>query len=578
MAAQQTGTTLVYNGVEIRKCLTRNFRQENVYDQSNSDLLFHRFTVTVVGYVHGTQNFTTVGIVPPGFSTSDATVNQRIIRALLLEPRKRFDMSVGDETLLSCAPRITGPDDQKIDNNVHKGDLDSGPKPKHCNVTMIAGTRMYQVEYEIEICKLECASNGNQSGVLSNRWSMRDSIDGNWYTTRTMSGRLRVADVNLNPQTFRYLIVPPLQDGFKRESIETMTDPNGLELEYTVVDREVFTAAPAPATEWQATHRVMTNDGNSCRSECSTTVTGSKYANKVELIELAMDIVTQTLRLDIPQNKLEAAHIVDYLHENRVDVMASCMNYPIDQITPIPFTRFATGVPYKRPDYNPERSQVPNVFGTASLTGLWVSYLQSPCSPKHGVPQLTIHSEEKPGEGDRVTNTKIKSQTGKLPVDNDVVKNYSDESREAVYTFYSVETAHTTEPNCIQLPVSTDSRKTTDTCIFVDLARPVQYRDVVIAGQRYGAWPSMPKNQDGETIYGNVKLRQIGREIVTNKAPALTSNGKTYLYETTLQYRLGYSRPLKANESLPIGKIPIDNSKSIDNRMPSSIYKSELNP
>ena len=211
-----------------------------------------------------------------------------------MEPRKLFVMSVGNDVLLQVGPRLVGQGTIVVPVLANPGDLNNGPKPLECTIASIVGTQLMPIEFAIEICTLECAEAANYSGVLNNRWSMKDSIDADFFTTRTINGRLRVADVNLNPQSFRGLVVPPLQAGFKREVIETTTSMDGLELEYTVTDKEMFAAPPSPATTWEATHMVSTGDGVNTHGEINVTVSGSKEVDKTDLIELCRGSVSRS--------------------------------------------------------------------------------------------------------------------------------------------------------------------------------------------------------------------------------------------------------------------------------------------
>ena len=52
------------------------------------------------------------------------------------------------------------------------------------------------------------------------RWYYADDIDTtSWLTTRLFRGRLEVYDRDVNVQLLRYLVLPPLQLGFRRANI-----------------------------------------------------------------------------------------------------------------------------------------------------------------------------------------------------------------------------------------------------------------------------------------------------------------------------------------------------------------------
>ena len=113
------------------------------------------------------------------------------------------------------------------------------------------------MEAEFEICKLECDEFGNAyntSGVLNNRWSVIDDIDGNFRTTRKWSGVLRAATSTINANSFRGFVVPPLQPGLYRDSMSFRVSEDGLNLRYEITDIEAFFSPPAPATKWSMEH------------------------------------------------------------------------------------------------------------------------------------------------------------------------------------------------------------------------------------------------------------------------------------------------------------------------------------
>src|SRR5690606_2432321 len=128
------------------------------------------------------------------------------------------------------------------------------------------------------------------SEVLNNRWSTEDVIDQNQMTTRTYRGKLRVRNANVNPHTYRGWVVPPLMDGFSRELMRFNSTPDGLTLEYTVVDKECCTAPSAPARKWSGLHSSSTGDGVTFYEEVSVRVEGAKDTSKKDLIGLAVNL------------------------------------------------------------------------------------------------------------------------------------------------------------------------------------------------------------------------------------------------------------------------------------------------
>jgi hypothetical protein len=578
-------TTVIYNGVEIRNCLTRRFEQECVYDDSGTDKLYDRFIIRVLGYIHKiyASNSPTVGVVlstnpTSGLAISAASVadNQVVARSRLMEPRKDFRMSLGTSILLQAGPRVTEVMSQSPTPQVSFGDVNNGPKPKQCNIVHIAGTNCLTIEFEIEVCVVECQDASNTSGVLNNRWSMKDSIDGNWYTTRTITGRLRVADINLNPQAFRTLVVPPLQNGFKRESIETTTSPDGLNLDYSISDRELYAACPAPGTTWSGTHTIATGDGSQTTGELNVSMEGPKDADKRVMISLCLDIAVQKLELTSGKTFLQQAHVVDHLDSGKVELRAFAIHNGATASGRVSFLNLPStdvGKIIELKDYNKDESRVPEVFGTATPTGLFVSYLQSPCLSNHGVPQITVKANE-PAQGDkRSENPNINTYSGELPTDQDIASHYL--IHQGVYTYYQIECKYHTNRNILQLPIATSiiRQPGAPTTGFITMAPPSTKRTVKIVAQRYGEWPTIPQTRD--ITVGTQRIIVLD-EIVNCKTPQITADGKTRRYEVECEYEYGLARPPAQGEVLQVGKIPWDAQTLADNAMPPEAFDPSL--
>ena len=202
-------------------------------------------------------------------------------------------------------------------------DVDNGPKPRRVNLIHIASNKLFRIEFEIDVAIVDCISPGNSQGVLSNRWSMSDSVDHNWYTIRVIRATLRLAYLALNPQAFRGWVVPPLQRGFKRESIETATTRDGLSLDYAIVDREVYNSAPKkPATTWRCTHTESVNDANTSISDIDLSLEGPPHTAKQDLIALGAQIIQQII--NVPQfsktTMLVGAAIVDHVEDCAINM------------------------------------------------------------------------------------------------------------------------------------------------------------------------------------------------------------------------------------------------------------------
>lgn len=101
-------TLITYNEVELTNCVTEQFAQEAVFDPSGTDLLYHKFTVTVTGYCIGDnrssnytidsfRKFAPGGQLPTSGDSPNPTVGEVWIRSHLEKPRHDFEMRTGVE-------------------------------------------------------------------------------------------------------------------------------------------------------------------------------------------------------------------------------------------------------------------------------------------------------------------------------------------------------------------------------------------------------------------------------------------------------------------------------------------------
>ena len=205
------GTKLVYRGIELSNCLTREFSQEIVYDMSGTDMMYQKFTIAVVGYVHDQFNVTNLGTTlhhsldmegstgdPYKFGDLDdnaknqmadsgpwaASFRLRYLHMWLGVPRGILEYWHEDHQILFCrgaggefgyeedatqdSPKNLwqkieeDPDWAGADEDARKAyiadleryDVRNGPKPKHIKVTHVAGQQCYRVEFTIEVNKL----------------------------------------------------------------------------------------------------------------------------------------------------------------------------------------------------------------------------------------------------------------------------------------------------------------------------------------------------------------------------------------------------------------------------------------
>ena len=551
-------TTVIYNGVQLRKCQTRSCRQSAVTDQSGTDPIGDKFQGRWSGIVRAMES----GTVKYWETGRDNSVHDmKAISAALLQPRKTLEVYIGGFLYQMIVP--PGPDVAAAGNE----DINNGPKPISVDITHIAG-RSFRVEFEIEATVHGCSG---EHSVLSNRWSAHDDIDENMFTTRSIQGVLRVAKASSNPQAWRHLVVPPLQAGFKRTTIDCTTSLDGLTLAYTVIDREVYASCPLPGTTWTGRHSVMPLEGSNGAvlvSAIDINMEGPKNVDKIELIETCALIASIKMDLDTEGNILLDASMVDHLHENRVEFTARVMHaggkdpmhdYALNTLN------FGRRLDQAKeggrvlPGYDSRRSRAPKIYGTSTTTGLFVSFLQNQCMPdyQHGISRATDRLAKQEPEYEPGEETEVETHEGDIPKDYEISGNYANSHKQNPYSFYQVDVEYNIAESVVQLPIARAAPflgLNGDTSVFIQLAQPTANRVVRIAGERYGKQVEMPRIK-GIQYIGSLKIRLL-KVKETPKAPQLIADGKTFLYSFDAEYTYGLSREPTTDEEYEIGKLP----------------------
>ena len=468
-------------------CLTRRFEQVAVYDDSGADLLYHKFTVRAVGYVHGNSGNTEIYSGPFGSAGRSAPEMHLFIRSQLMEPRQPFKMEVSGwdgvvqdppvmetKTLLECKPPASG-----TNSDFSMCDVNNGPKPLIYDVVRITGTNTFRVEFEVEIAKVECHGVDrveNSSGVLSNRWSVSDDIDNNRMTTRTFQGRLRVANANVNPNNFRQFVVPPLEQGFRRDKMAFVASADGLNLDYTIIEKEIAYSAPFPATSWRYHYTESTGDGKMAVGEISVDLEGDRNVDHKVLIAIAYQIVNiKLLSTAADGHTVENISVTDRYgdHENGISLRAT-VRHNLDKAILGNIFDYKIGVPLQKREvvpadlfvagalgeYNRNISIDPGLMGRLPYVAAFSTYLQRPCSRIHAITDNQNLAEVGTPAGSTVTSISTYSASGDLPT---VPTPYSASHLAHPYAYYRAESHYTTSGGKVHVPVAKRSSSTDET-------------------------------------------------------------------------------------------------------------------
>ncbi len=499
-------TQIQYNGVVIKDVLTHSVDQDVVYDVDGQvDQWYVKTTVTIQFTFH------TVDGAGLGFSTG-ASLAGGTAQALkmLTTNRKRFTMSIGGATLFDVVPGAG--QDLSVAQGGATFDVNNGPRPK-LQIQEIIGTKVARGTFTVELAVPSC-DGYSRDQPLSLRWWTTDDVDGNWMTTRTINGRLRVPTKDVkSPHFLRGLIFPPLQRGFKRESMTFTEDPNGLELAFTVRDKEVFRAAPFPASTWRGNHRMMSQvpGATIVESECSVTLEGAHDVPQSLLLALGTRIIDAKLLLN-EQGLLSGSRnagtamlmfiaIDAELGENKVTVMARIKHtgvgtgatflpqaQTLGQPLPPDITSSAQG------SYDPLVSRLlPGP--TSPLATIVVSQLQTPCAT--ATMEIGVPASEADEAETRTPATITQLPDEPLPDSPGFQETITEDHKTAPYLHYITRARLWTirgKAVMERAAASTTSTKDDDSSadsLAVDLTNGRTYRRIWVTAVRYTKPPEL---------------------------------------------------------------------------------------
>lgn len=602
MAAGQT--CIQYGSLILTNCRTLAFEQEMVFDESDSDLLYFKTRIRVVGFLHGRSVNT--GASPGSSSSSYWNPSTAIFPTpgdgsaghhhysirYLFAPRQNFEMRLGasfnttNGQMSGGVPVLTAMAFQSSSDwsEATNKDLNNGPKARVFDVTQIAGDTSLRVEVEFEICKLECNANGgcsNTCGVLSNRWSCVDDIDQNFYTTRTFRGKLRTVSSRINANSFRDYVVPPLQPGMRRQAMEFVVSADGLNLEYTIVDREVAFAPPAPATTWKMTHtESITREGElGFYSEVNITLGGDRTCDAKKLISIAAAIaeakILQALNpkacflqsISITHETSDDTNLIHLHAKGRrtekasavLGVAAARLGRPIEQVD-----LKNTVANYNRDFSRGARTgEQLEVAGPISLVGAFASYLQQPCSTQHKI------FEGNPSDTPTAPSTSEPASlsgtvVSEIPSD-DSLGSYSDATVSAMYTFWQMESTYRTVGIKTHLPIARamslgGTPLDGPTSVTANLAPAMVQRVIRVTAERVGEEPAIinPSESfvENGVTYSLLSVSNVGG------TPTITADNKR-LHRAAAELVYALDRQPAIGVALRYGSNPWEQSSGI---------------
>ena len=348
---------------------------------------------------------------------------------------------------------------------------------------------------------------------------------------------------------------------------------------------------------WKGHHRLRSSDaqgGMSNQANVSVDLWGPEGTSKTDLINLACAICRDRIYYDMPPPAdagagfntdvlqlsplyVNEVDIQDFLDENHISLtMTVTLPSQIWNVGMIDLT--GLGTPLRLKGYDRLVARAPSVYGTATTTGRWICYLQTPCDDEHDTKQRDSGQPDSASKYNGGAGTVVQTYTGTVPtpapqqgtIDGDHIKDQ--------YTHYRIDSEYRTDAGKIALPVARAPGTPSpgdQTSYSAALTQATQLRIIRVEAERLAAWPTIPPPEnftDGNGIYHTfLSSRQIAA------APHLTADGKNYHYSVTMEYTFSMARPLLAADKIESGSLPWDKSKATDQRVePAKLYDAQI--
>lgn len=283
-----------YNTITLPYVYVSDVKQEPVYDDfSQTDWYCTKIDIQLQSVI----NLDYIELIDPTLVNQPLIKNaadiMNKIRVKLMQPRRQLTLSFNGTNLI--------PPDNSLPGTV---DVMNGPQPQSCNIVQLTNTT-FLIQYHIITYRWEETSDAAiiSNNVLYNRWTETVDIDACNFTKWTRSGKYKIRTDNVNgaiADTMRdQMALVGILQGCLRESSQYTVTPDGLAIQYKVVDKEYYKPPPFPAYEASGTYKESSPRGDAKRfAECRVHLKGSKTTDQAKLVRVAMAIVGSKLAIN----------------------------------------------------------------------------------------------------------------------------------------------------------------------------------------------------------------------------------------------------------------------------------------
>lgn len=475
-------------------------------------------------------------------------------------------------------------------------DVDNGPKPMSVSIEQIFGGRAMRVVFTIEVCRLLCGEDLSPShhpvrdnvrveGIISNRWSITESLNENWETTHTIDGVLRVSDQRYKAMAMRLLVTPALFPYAALISREYGVDTTGLVLKYRCALKEEGYAPPPGVIQWSGSYTESTTIANSQRiGELQVKVRSvhaepAGFSRREAMLVALHDIARSRIagmNILAPFNDageqnaqdrataiLQKIAITETLGKPEMTLRATVLH--VDDDMSLWRVRVEQlGTPMVIQGYDHRWWPAPPIWswddeappGYVDLGNRFDQYYQDPCSQWHAMPRGVKHLDNPASlQGDEVPMQFMAYQLG--DVDPDVGLNHQPAIRglhhswssaqlsDATYYTWEGDDTYDTAQGVAHLPLSTQRNASngTQTAVAIQLHAPIQRRRFTMIATRANRDPEIPYAAPVLDDKVSPVEYLLARQLVA-EAIELQADGVTTLHGVKVVYEYGLSRPV----------------------------------
>jgi hypothetical protein len=447
---------------------------------------------------------------------------------------------------------------------------------------------VFRVVFEIECALVEstAGSTGYLPNVLNNRWSINETMDDRFFITRTISGKMRLRSLAVDLDAMRTFIVPSLEDGFRRDRINYVVDPNGLNCTYEVVDKQIHTAAPWPAVRIEGTHSEHTSDSINTISTLHLRLEGHPGADKLALLTRGLQAVDARLFNNRGIDNLnktsfvEDFTITDYIGDsNTIDINVSLRstltnvspgdNEKLGNLSLATWGKPIDWVPMYGVPYFKTESQWPWPGGYVSQGGIGTAaddlrpaamavlfcYGQQPTVDAHRIRQSPTPNHDSSVTKADPTPPNTSGYVG-TPFDYISPGNsLSYETKVATYTMATMDTRYIYVRPRVQMAIASDSEDTySDTSVVCNLGRLQASREIRYDAERIGAWPTIPRPLD--QFQDGAILGTFLHGWIRPMPPVLDATKQKPIFRISLYYLYALNRAPSTDEKMNVGVLP----------------------